>query len=227
METIWGRREFSAMCQGSETPWHRQSVIMTQRGIFSPRLFRNHTIAQSQQLARLCVSEPTIWISQALPDRSDSVYTLLGQGCEFHPHFFFLFFFSPLSLTACCYSSRHPQQPSFPCWFFKQGFPWLDATTSSKLMQILAAAQTLQWLCLCYSHEIQEAHWLSLEQLALYSTWGFFFNEGTSSEDHLGETPEISWFQALIPHHIHCSCSSMEFCQKLKQCNFSFTLYWM
>lgn len=34
---------------------------------FFPRLFRNHTIAQSQQLARLCVSELTIWISQALP----------------------------------------------------------------------------------------------------------------------------------------------------------------
>lgn len=34
---------------------------------FFPRLFRNHTIAQSQQLARLCVSEPTIWISQKLP----------------------------------------------------------------------------------------------------------------------------------------------------------------
>lgn len=112
---------------------------------FSPRLFRNHTIAQSQQLARLCVSEPTRWISQALPWQE---WQCLHWGSSATTANLILTFsssssFSPLPLTARCSSSRQPQQPSFPSWFFEQGFPWLDAATSSKLLQ------TLQWLFLC------------------------------------------------------------------------------
>lgn len=162
---------------------------------FSPRLFRNHTIAQSQQLARLCVSEPSRWMSAALPGRGG--WQCLHGGSSATAADLILTFpssssFSPLPLTACRSSSRQPQQQSFPSRFFRQGFPWLHAATSCKLRQNLAAAQAQLWLFLGYSLEMQEAQQLSLEQLVLFTSWSFFY-EGTSSEDRFGET------RALIP----------------------------
>lgn len=118
---------------------------------FFPRLFRNHTIARSQQLARLCVCEPTRWISQALPWQG---WQCLHWGSSATAANLILTFsssssLSPPPLTACCSSSPQPQRPTLPSWFFKQGFLWLNAAASSELMQILAAAQTLQWPFLC------------------------------------------------------------------------------
>lgn len=105
-----------AMCQCSETPWHRQMVIIIiQKGIFFPS-FRNHTIAQSQQLARLRVSNATMWSLQALDQQK---WQCFHRGSSrraaedgYHRQV-------SLHLTARWSSLSQPSQPNIPCWIMK------------------------------------------------------------------------------------------------------------
>lgn len=95
------------------------SYYYTERTFFfSPPIFSVITghppsIARSQQLARLHVSNTTIWISQALALTGVTVFTqrLLSQGCESHRQL--LPPGSSPSLTPCWSSSSQPQQPCF------------------------------------------------------------------------------------------------------------------
>ncbi len=109
--------------------------------------FRNHrsspSIARSQQLARLHVSRPTIWISQALAwqewqclHRGSSARAVNLIGSYYHQ-------VSLLSFTPCWSSSSQPQQPCFLVdllngyFLLAQSQSWPDPATSSILMQSL------------------------------------------------------------------------------------------
>lgn len=136
------------------------SYYYTERTFFFSPIFSVITghppsIARSQQLARLHVSNTTIWISQAPALTGVTVFTqrLLSQGCESHRQL--LPPGSSPSFTPCWSSSSQPQQP---CFFLLTYFPLSSLrarpdqipTASSILMQSPAnhSGQTLRRLVL-------------------------------------------------------------------------------
>lgn len=114
----------------------------------------NHTIVQSQQLARLHVSNPTVCISQALAWQE---WQCLHRGSSVRAVNFIRHLLPPgfsLSFTAHWSSSSRPQQPCFLVDFSNRYFllSSLRATTSAvacnliNINAILVTTQTLQWL---------------------------------------------------------------------------------